>query len=310
MFFNILLVFGSTIENCSITLKQSFNEELTDEFPLDLTFKPKKKEYENEKYQLKSSNVTETINKITNAYSEECKKPSESLKKPTKLGHLLNFLSRIKMTHILTESVELHEDRSYISDQSTIFNDLLEKWKSENIMVLEIHKPCKFVDPDYNKKYIYTHKYINIYQNNFCKILTFYLPQIRNKIECSTIQEISKNLIIDIINTLCCGMSYFEQLRPHKLNYVYHSNTLIHLYKLLVDRFPYLFNCFNICKKFIDLYEMIIQHYIKKVSNSYEVELILYNMSKNLKLLIHRRENFLKNVKEIILILENFKLVQ
>ncbi|WUR04419.1 uncharacterized protein VNE69_08174 [Vairimorpha necatrix] len=302
MYLYILVGLSSKYKPTDGFLMSSFELDISNEIPLDLSCKPKHKEVRNKSKTIPKKSTRHSYD-VTYVYKREGPKNncSASMDDSNMLCFVLDFIKRTKTKYLNTENVSNLINRTYI------YKNLLEGWKSEPSLDIYYQKPYKFNNLERHQKYTYMHKYINIYLLNFSKIVNQYMPIIKNEIEISSIQDVCKNNINGIIKNISYSMSYFDQLKPKYLNYIHHSNTLKCLYTLMYNRFPYLFDYFNLFERYINLYELIIENYVKKVSNSSKMIATLYPMSSNITYIVRNRVNFFKYIQNSIELLGNLQ---
>ncbi|WUR03399.1 uncharacterized protein VNE69_04220 [Vairimorpha necatrix] len=162
----------------------------------------------------------------------------------------------------------------------------------------------KVFPKDIWKKYKKCCIIINKFSHNFKRLNDVFLPTIKNEVESSSIDTISKSLIIENIDIISRTISYFAKLKPTYLKYNYNTDTMILYHRLSLERFPYPFDYFNLCKRFINLYELIIKRYIIFSSNHCIINQLLYDMSINLTYVFKKRHEFLEVTQNIIILLQ------
>ncbi|WUR02502.1 uncharacterized protein VNE69_02029 [Vairimorpha necatrix] len=214
--------------------------------------------------------------------------------KNIKLYDLENFVWFMKAKYIEYHNAHKVENNLNDNEKLNLFNNFLILWNSEKVDVDGPSGSYKFQSNKIYNRYKNFCRKNNIWIKYYCEINNKYLPQIKNEIKRSSIQDFSKKIIIDNLELISQAMAYFEKLFPKYLNYRLHANLLKTLYKLIIERFPLLFEYFNIIERFIDLYEMIINQCIKKVDDSIRIKFILKKMSCNITKIINEQDFFFK----------------
>ncbi|WUR02506.1 uncharacterized protein VNE69_02033 [Vairimorpha necatrix] len=191
------------------------------------------------------------------------------------------------------------------NDRRIFYYHLLHQWENEHLDIELASDKLKFPDRYIYYKYRYNSNMTGKWLKNYREILYKDLPQVKNEIEISSVEETYKKIIIENIDSISRAMGYFETLYPKGLSYAYHSEILKFRYKLISIRLPCLYEYFSIIKGFLDLYEMIIEHFIKKIANSMALKSILNNMTINVKIILYNYEDYLKDIKYKLILLEN-----
>ncbi|WUR04417.1 uncharacterized protein VNE69_08172 [Vairimorpha necatrix] len=298
MFLNIFLIVSSdTID--SLTLNSLIPLEVrTNDIPLDLSHKLKIESEENLKSIEPSTRKFNTCNHRPKPYKRDQHIKSNSYEDQSLMSLLLNFLKLMRTKY-------LKKTNSNINEDMIAFNNLIKLWEEENIISKYNYKKNKFPNLDYLKKYKSNYVTYSRWMSYLRKLLNEYLPYIKNEISLSSIEENSKRVIIENINNISRAMMYYENLTPKYLNYVYHTTTLKLHYFLIVSRFPYLFDHFNLCGNFVNLYEMIIELYISKTQESSTMKKALYQMSMYITRLMDNRVQFLLAIRNMLALFEN-----
>ncbi|WUR04411.1 uncharacterized protein VNE69_08166 [Vairimorpha necatrix] len=221
------------------------------------------------------------------------------------------FVDLMKQIYLNTESYTALKNIFNFEERAKIFHDAFQNWKKEKFLCPADVGTYKF--PEKNKEFIKQIETKMCYckykkwVNNFNKVLNINLPKINEEIIKSSIEEGSKRLITNNIKYLHEVMSYYRRLQPENLSYEYNTNTLKLYYRLMVSRFPYLFDYFNLCERFITLYELIFENFIKKVDDHYKMICELYLMSMNLIYVLKNRENFLIDIRTNLALIETLE---
>ncbi|WUR04416.1 uncharacterized protein VNE69_08171 [Vairimorpha necatrix] len=219
---------------------------------------------------------------------------------------LLNFIKLMKTNYITHETHCNYEFFPHYNMKSQIFDNLFQKWENEYFCI-EKNVKKKFSSSYYLNSYQISYRIFFRWLRNFKQVLYVYLPQIKWEVENSVIVELSKIKITQKIHYICRAMAYFVKLKSKNLRYTIHTSALKSQYKRMIDRFPFLFNYFNFCKNFIDLYKMLLEHYILIIHNTHEMKQTLYLMSCILTRLMDNQEIFLKSIQDMLILLENAK---
>ncbi|WUR04050.1 uncharacterized protein VNE69_07118 [Vairimorpha necatrix] len=219
---------------------------------------------------------------------------------------VLSFIKLMKNVYLKPVNSTL--EKTFHSDVKN-FKDQIDQWKNDKMNVKEPIFKCKFPSQldyiFYKSNYYVTNQWIRVFKD----ILNIDLPSIGTKILNSTIHEDSKKSIIESVDQIVEAMDYFYAFAPKHLHYNYHKNSLKHRFQLLITRFPYLFNEFNLCGRLINLYESIIENYIKKVDDSYDMKIALTNMSINLQKMFSNYDRFLNAIRRKLRLLEKLKMI-
>ncbi|WUR04415.1 uncharacterized protein VNE69_08170 [Vairimorpha necatrix] len=291
MFQCLLVVIGSDIPKEQNIITWRPWETQINTTPLDLTLKPV--------INAPSSSRISSKTQISCPYTKKLDK-IEILDIESNLQDKIeNNLYYIKANHLKIRQ---------FNDRTKLFKDLLQKWSDEVFNIRYDHLASHFLDDKAQKKYNRLNNLSNNWLRNFKEILDFYLPQIKIEVMKSSIAEISKSTIFENIKDISDAMRYYDNLKPKNLKYTSKSNLLKIHYKLMIDRFPYLFDYFNLFRKFISLYEMIIPLYSQKVLISLRMIQIFYPMSMNLTYIAKNRENFYTYISCMLEMLEALEL--
>ncbi|WUR02498.1 uncharacterized protein VNE69_02025 [Vairimorpha necatrix] len=195
----------------------------------------------------------------------------------------------------------LRRRRSYdadYADRRKMFICSLNYWQHEKLIVSRTSEKYKFSKPNLYKKYRenchITFCWLQIYR----KILSENLPKIKNLLKESSIEKLIKKSMIENIEFIYQAMIYYEKLYPKNLSYAYHSDVLKMRFKLISRRLQYLYDYFNISEKFLELYEMIVEHYAENFESNTTMKIILNSMTKNLTIILCNHEQHIKNLRD------------
>ncbi|WUR02503.1 uncharacterized protein VNE69_02030 [Vairimorpha necatrix] len=238
-------------------------------------------------------------NKVTKSNTQNKKSEIELL-----FG-IFKFVTYMKRYNIYNNDV--HDNIDYSNRRVKCFYALLHQWESKKIEIERTNKKYRFIDNDICKKYISSYCGNSRWMKNYSKIINEYFPNIKNEIENSKIEKKFKQLILETLDSIKRAMVYFESINPKNLSYYSHGNILKVRYTLLIYRLPYLYDYFDLCGNFINLYEIIIEQYIKKIDNSNNMIKTLFLMSEKIEKIIIHRESFFELIKQKIKWLENLK---
>ncbi|WUR04413.1 uncharacterized protein VNE69_08168 [Vairimorpha necatrix] len=222
---------------------------------------------------------------------------------PTYIDDIINFVKLMRTVYLYDNTFTVNENVAEKYDKAEIFNNLFTVWESEYHETSD-KKIEKFSEQN-KKKYRRNGIIISNYSTNFKKINNWFLPTIKIEIQNSTIQAESKRAIIDKIDNISRVMSYFAKLKPLYLRYQYNCNQIKLKHKLCLERFSYLFDYFNLCERFIELYELIIEQYIIVLPHQYKMNRTLFEMSKHLNYVFKKRHCFLTATQEILLLFQD-----
>ncbi|WUR05217.1 uncharacterized protein VNE69_12202 [Vairimorpha necatrix] len=229
------------------------------------------------------------------ALPSQREKPTQSEAKIKKhelnyLQELLGFVYLMETNYLNTKTIKTNEKLLTCYLRFVTFDNLFRIWINEHHQV-SINE-VKVFPKDIWKKYRKCCMIINKFSHNIKRLNDVFLPTIKSEVESSSIDTISKSLIIENIDIISSTISYFAKLKPTYLKYNYNTDTMILYHRLSLERFPYLFDYFNLCKRFINLYELIIKRYIIFSSNHCIINQLLYDMSINLTYVFKKDMNF------------------
>ncbi|WUR04425.1 uncharacterized protein VNE69_08179 [Vairimorpha necatrix] len=191
-------------------------------------------------------------------------------------------------------------------DRAKEFYNLISKWESENVDMKYTVNAFEFTNTKDYKEYHKINVIANRWLNSFAKISTFFLPRLKNEIEKSSFSENVKKSIIEDIKSLYCVMKYYNKLRPKHIRYKYELSTLIFYYKAMIERYPYLFDDFDLYGRFIDLYERIVNQNLE-IANSNILNRLLYDMSENLSYILYNPNGLIDNLKGLLTTFERLE---
>ncbi|WUR04423.1 uncharacterized protein VNE69_08178 [Vairimorpha necatrix] len=307
MFQHILYVFGSELQNFyeldHIRELYSVENELLQED----NYGDEHVINENLQSQINSIPNEKNCNRNSCSYEGDYFMSSESSIKnndPAMRSYITNFLVRTKKKYPKSFNNKTYENITNINSCTKIFNELFDQWEKEKTTMKVSFITYKFKDAKDYKKYRKLNRKTNLWLRNFGKIFKFFLPQIKNELERSSINKNVKISMIENINSIIRVMDYFEQLKPKFVRFSHSTEMLKFYYTTMIDRFPYLFDYFNLAGRFVYLYEMIIELYIKKVNESYDMDKILYNMSFNLEYVLKNSDSLIKDIQAMLTMLE------
>ncbi|WUR02510.1 uncharacterized protein VNE69_02037 [Vairimorpha necatrix] len=186
------------------------------------------------------------------------------------------------------------------------FFSILDKWEAAGIEVPITSIDIQFGDID-DEKYKKKMKATCKWTAKYIKIYNYYIPKIKIEIENSLLQGECKYYILVQLYHISRAMEYFELIMPYNLNYKNNYKELIFKYNLIRYRLPYLFKYFDLCKRFIDLIEVIIEFYIQKLDNTSNITQILLEMSKEIFFIVNNCKKYYKNINEMTKLLETYE---
>ncbi|WUR02499.1 uncharacterized protein VNE69_02026 [Vairimorpha necatrix] len=218
---------------------------------------------------------------------------------------LLRFVNKTKHDVLLEKSTS--ENNNYYDRRIECFDSLLQQWENEKIEIKVMSKRYEFRDHDIYIKYRHNSIVSNRWIGNYNEILIKYLPMIKNEIEDASIQGSVKRLLLEILESISRAMIYFVKLETKYLNYKYDYKRIVIYYSLLIYRLPYLFDYFDLVGKFIEVYEKIIDQYIKKNLKSNDMMTNFITLSKKITYLTKHRNNYLLRIKNNLTFLKNIK---
>ncbi|WUR04422.1 putative SP-containing protein [Vairimorpha necatrix] len=309
MLLYILLVVGSNLQNDQKSDQWREWDDLKNEVLNEINFGRQRVENINSS-QIFSSNIEKICHKSPRSCYENFSSSTESASTNNDsvfFTFISDFLHCMKTDYLKSETCRIKENIPNVYNCTKMFFDLLETWENEKLDSIKIKRNNKFPDNDSYIKYQKISKRMARWFNNFSQIKTIHLPQIIKKLAESSIDTYSKASIIENTNCTIRAMAYFEKLRPKNFSFRRNTDTLNLYYTTMLDRFPYLFDYFNLCGRFVYLYGLLIELYIKKVNESSEMEKILYNMSINLNVVLKYSNNFLKDLQTMLTMLEHLE---
>ncbi|WUR02500.1 uncharacterized protein VNE69_02027 [Vairimorpha necatrix] len=269
----------------------------------------KKKKFVNIDFIDKKNEIIETQKKITSKRSCLSLKRTKNIKRPIPKVKIVE-LSEIE-SFVVFMKTQYHKNNNSVTEENTLndeeklnlFNNFLILWEKQKLELKGTLVNWKFYSKDkyseYKNCYIRNSKWIK----NYSEIIKKYFPQIECELEKAPIDEMSKKLITENLKSISRAMTYFEGLFPKYIHYGLHANLLKALYKLIIERFPLLFDYFNITERFINFYEIIINQHIRKVRDSNDLKIILKKMSNNLTKMLFSYKNYIHGAKEILILL-------
>ncbi|WUR04420.1 uncharacterized protein VNE69_08175 [Vairimorpha necatrix] len=229
---------------------------------------------------------------------------STLLNKPDYLRLTLNFLKLMKKMRLKIYTNLNMKDYNY---RIVDFMKMFQKWGTETQIVKDNFSIKKFSDPKYLMKYKKYNKKITTWLGNFSVIINYFLPMIKKELEKSNILDESKTSIIENIDNISRVMSYYDNIKSKNLPYNHDAMVLKLYYTTMLKRFPYLFDCFNLCERFINLYEMIIKYHKKNSNEKSDMIRILYECSQYLSKILRTTDKFLKNVEGILTMFDHLE---
>ncbi|WUR04414.1 uncharacterized protein VNE69_08169 [Vairimorpha necatrix] len=254
-----------------------------------------------------TSNTSTDLNEESSYSQRENPTASDNLVLQSERNHVIRivrFVKYMKKKHLYIKTSKIHTNILECYHKSVTFNNAFAIWQNEHYETFPI-KVKKFSDQDL-KKYNKYYKTIRIFENNFRRINDLFLPTIKNEVESSSINTKSKSLFIENLDKISSTMSYFVKLKPKNLKYNINIDTLILYHKLVLERFPYLFDYFELCKRFVNMYELIIEKN-EILANECMMIRTLYDMSKNLTYIFKKKYAFLSATQNILTLLRDHK---
>ncbi|WUR02264.1 uncharacterized protein VNE69_01203 [Vairimorpha necatrix] len=223
---------------------------------------------------------------------------------PEQMNELREFVSDLK--HFKNTNYDNMGNIELYNRRIERFDNLLTEWEKKEIIIPKTTIKIKYKGGK-NKEFIRNKRMMNIWSSDYRKILNEYIPKIRTEIENSLMQKTSKQSNINNINRILRAMRYFNSLMPKYKNYKYNYDALVHYYTLISIRLPYLFDHFDLCGRFIDLYENIIEQYILDVGFTNNMTITLFEMSIRASSIIKTRDLYATRTQEMITLLGIFK---
>ncbi|WUR02497.1 putative SP-containing protein [Vairimorpha necatrix] len=293
---NILFVISFALGSNSSNFWRGWEDQ-----PKHGIYKLKKDDKKNNENNLKVLNERQHPYKRLNAVANN----ATNEKMQTKEIHLVQrFVNNMVLYNSQNNNISKNYE-NYIR-RSIYFDSLIQEWENAKIDPIKGSKELKFNDTNY-KKFTLLKVYTNAWLFKFKKISIEYLPKIRTEIQNSSINETYKKFIIENIDCLSRVMKYYTSLVPFYKSYRYESKNLIYYYTLLSLRLPYLFTHFDVCGKFIRLYENIIAQLPLKLDNTSSMTTTLLDLGEKISYIIYARDTFLEKIKEMTNLLRNLK---
>ncbi|WUR04615.1 uncharacterized protein VNE69_09167 [Vairimorpha necatrix] len=292
MFQYFLLVFSTSLENSEnnlLRIKRSPTKDKLDSLH----------EKNNEHYKTKAESFKKGFfpyERITDAKSKKSIKKTQKNKLQLLKNYVFNLRQLNSMLNVAAENIDPYSIRLLR------FDELLHEWENEKLATKFDQIEIKLTEEQYDvfkKNYYYCINWLC----NYRLILQNYLPKSKIEIAQSSMGEDYKQLIIASMNSIERAMRYYEKLNPKNITYKYHHKEMIFYGTLLSERFPYLFNHFDLGGRFINMYELIIKQFKKIDENDDNMITTLYMMPKKITFLIKHVATYLENTRKKLICL-------